>query len=259
MAGKGKEKVTEKVTKGTEKVNKRSATWQEITKDRASNLLTKEGAQVEITGLEQLKEYFNTRFYKEGTTMAAFLPYRLLGYHMDMEGTLLKEKDSNFSRVTGEKWKGFKARNNGENGEIFTVSSGSYGNHWIFILPNKEITAINHGTGKQEKLSPKNWNYLIPTNHGRAYRISQFLSYQFNLKYMEQGRNKQGYNTSNTNNLNFYKNGNNWRLHLTKIGNYREFSEGFHPMDILPIIREYGSQFTMELTSNQDTSKYFQK
>src|SRR5690606_12796029 len=121
-----------------------------------------------------------------------------LGYHSSGG-----KKDSNFQRVTGHRWVDIEAKNLHSKNRLINFSTGSYGKHFIFIIPAKgETIKVKTLIGDDREITIDNFldqgNYLLFSNHGRSYRVGQFLAYQYGLHYISIPRGKYTYsNDSN--------------------------------------------------------------
>ena len=231
--------MTKEVKKQEQKKGKREVSWAELTKSK-NRVLDKEGNEYELT-----RDTISKALSKDGLTMSAKWNIRTLGYHVKKDGKLVKtkdEKNSNFSDVTGVKWSKIEPVLREQNeGMVVTLSAGSRKNHFVFILPKDKVTVINHATGKEEEINKENWFewHQIFSNHGRAYRVSQFFAYQFNLEYNALPRTRYDY--SNRSNLNFEeKEDGSWVILLPKYGE-NKLPDGYHPLDVLQNIANGGN------------------
>ena len=235
------------------KQEKRANTWQDLVMAR-EKALTKDGQELEELSREKLE----LALQKDGQTMAVKWNFLTMGYHKKgPDGKILESKEkgySNYSQQTGEKRSitlGKLEKNN--NGFILSLSLGGHKNHFLLFFPNNplEFTTI---TGKKEKISKKDWKktFQLLTNHGRNYRIGDFLSFQYSLLFTNPGRGI--YNTSTPTSINYHsKDGDgNWKV-FTKKGNTRKAP---HPWELLEKVEKYGTEYTKALINNQSLDKF---
>lgn len=248
---------------GLEKEGKRVLTWQGIMENRQVGK-DQEGNKISgfLTG-----ENMAHRYIKDGRSMASHWPGRVLGYNINTEGELLKDKDSNFKRVTGISIKDFltlqEQEKYGNNGWVFNFSLGGYSNHYIFLVPGKgkEITLTLHNGQKttitQDTILHHN-NYFIITNHGRAQHMAYFLAYQLKLFTGSLGKAKgKGalqYRRSTSTQLNLIKEQDTF-YYQTKNGANKPIPTD-NPYQLLLTGLEKGRDFLQDLATGKKLDKY---
>jgi hypothetical protein len=155
-----------------------------------------------------------------------------LGYH-----TSGGKKVSHFERVTGRRWSEIEAQNLHSKNRLINFSTGSYGKHFIFIIPAKgETIRVKTLIGEDRVITHDNFfdqgNYLLFSNHGRSYRVGQFLAFQYGLHYIAIPRGTYSY--SNDSNFQFDSlddEGKEWIL-LSRRGNSIHLKD-LHPLDLI--------------------------
>ncbi len=175
-----------------------------------------------------------------------------LGYHSSAG-----QKDSHFQRVTGRRWVEVEAENLQSKNKIITFSTGSHDKHFIFIVPAKGHTIkVKTLIADDREITNDNFldqgNYLLFSNHGRSYRVAQFLAYQYNLHYIAIPRGV--YNFSNNSNFQFDSlddDGKRWVL-LSRRGNAINLGD-LHPLDLLEDLANGGDKL-LKLIDNKPIS-----
>ena len=175
-----------------------------------------------------------------------------LGYH-----TSGGKKVSHFEKVTGRKWSEVEAENLQSKNKIITFSTGSHDKHFIFIVPAKGHTIkVKTLIADDREITNDNFldqgNYLLFSNHGRSYRVAQFLAYQYNLHYIAIPRGV--YNFSNNSNFQFDSlddDGKRWVL-LSRRGNAINLGD-LHPLDLLEDLANGGDKL-IKLIDNKPIS-----
>jgi len=175
-----------------------------------------------------------------------------LGYH-----TSGGKKDSHFQRVTGHRWIDIESANLQSKNRLITFSTGSHDKHFIFILPEKGHTIkVKTLVGNDREITSDNFldqgNYLLFSNHGRSYRVAQFLAFQYGLRYLAIPRGTYTY--SNESNFQFDSlddDGKRWVL-LSRRGNAINLGD-LHPLDLLEDFANGGDKL-IKLIDNKPIS-----
>lgn len=175
-----------------------------------------------------------------------------LGYH-----TSGGKKVSHFERVTGHRWVDIEAKNLQSKNRLINFSTGSYGKHFIFIIPEEGQTIkVKTLVGDDREITKENFlhngNYLLFSNHGRSYRVGQFLAYQYGLHYIAIPRGTYSY--SNDSNFQFDAlddDGKEWIL-LSRRGNAINLGD-LHPLDLIQDLADGGDKL-IRLIDNKPIS-----
>lgn len=208
--------------------------------------LTKKGETFKLTK-ENLMEKLTKPINK-----AHNWTFLTLGYH-----TSGGKKVSHFEKVTGRRWSEIEAANLQSKNRLINFSTGSYGKHFIFIIPEKGQTIkVKTLIGEDREITAENYldqgNYLLFSNHGRSYRVGQFLAYQYNLHYIAIPRGTYSY--SNNSNFQFDAlddDGRKWIL-LSRRGNAINLGD-LHPLDLIQDLAEGGDKL-IRLIDNKPIS-----
>ncbi len=195
--------------------------------------MTKKGETYKLTK-ENLMERLSAPI-----NMAHHWHFLTLGYH-----TSGGKKVSHFEKVTGRKWSEIEAENLHSKNRLINFSTGSYGKHFIFIIPAKgQSIKVKTLIGNDREITAENYlergNYLLFSNHGRSYRVGQFLAYQYGLHYIAIPRGTYSY--SNDSNFQFDSlddEGKEWIL-LSRRGNAINLGN-LHPLDLLEDLAKGG-------------------
>lgn len=208
--------------------------------------LTRKGETFKLTK-DNLMERLN-----KPINMAHDWNFFTLGYHTS-EG----KKDSHFQRVTGRRWVDIEAENLHSKNRLVTFSTGSHGKHFIFILPaSGQTIKVKTLIGNDREITAENYlergNYLLFSNHGRSYRVGQFLAYQYGLHYIAIPRGIYTY--SNDSNFQFDSlddEGKKWVI-LSRRGNAINLGD-LHPLDLIQDLADGGDKL-IRLIDNKPIS-----
>lgn len=145
---------------------------------------------------------------------------------------------SDFKAVYGLAWKEYQAQNliSKHAGRLLIMTSESFGNHFIFIIPNKGETIKGLAPDGKTEINITRENclnyYFAFTNSGKCHKYARLLAKQYDLSFLSKFTGqvaKGGYLESNRDFIHYETQGEQWKLYSPN----GEKVNTIHPFDSL--------------------------